>query len=52
MCREAADGELVSPANLNGGGQVVIAGHKDAVERGPARPPRPGGLAKRAMRWR
>jgi [acyl-carrier-protein] S-malonyltransferase len=26
-------GEVVSPANLNGGGQVVIAGHKDAVKR-------------------
>src|SRR5262249_20904218 len=34
-CREAAaaTGEVVSPANLNGGGQVVIAGHKAAVER-------------------
>ena len=32
-CREAADGEVVSPANLNGGGQVVIAGARDAVAR-------------------
>jgi len=34
-CREAAaaTGQVVSPANLNGGGQVVIAGHKAAVER-------------------
>ena len=32
-CREAAAGEVVSPANLNGGGQVVIAGHKAAVDR-------------------
>jgi len=32
-CREAADGEVVSPANLNGGGQVVIAGTRAAVER-------------------
>ena len=32
-CREAAGAEVVSPANLNGGGQVVIAGHKDAVDR-------------------
>jgi [acyl-carrier-protein] S-malonyltransferase len=30
---EAADGEVVSPANLNGGGQVVIAGARDAVVR-------------------
>jgi [acyl-carrier-protein] S-malonyltransferase len=32
-CREAADGQVVSPANLNGGGQVVIAGARDAVAR-------------------
>jgi len=33
VCQESAGGEVVSPANLNGGGQVVIAGHKSAVER-------------------
>ncbi len=33
VCREAAAGEVVEPANLNGAGQVVIAGHKSAVER-------------------
>jgi len=33
VCREVAGGEVVSPANLNGGGQVVIAGHKAAVDR-------------------
>ncbi len=32
-CDEAADGEVVSPANLNGAGQVVIAGARDAVAR-------------------
>jgi [acyl-carrier-protein] S-malonyltransferase len=32
-CEEAAEGEIVSAANLNGGGQIVIAGHKGAVER-------------------
>ena len=32
-CAEAAQGEVVSPANLNGGGQIVIAGHKGAVDR-------------------
>lgn len=36
LCREAADGEVVSPANLNGGGQIVIAGHRAAVERAAA----------------
>jgi [acyl-carrier-protein] S-malonyltransferase len=33
VCREAAGSESVSAANLNGAGQVVIAGHKDAVDR-------------------
>ena len=36
VCREAAGAEIVSAANLNGGGQVVIAGHKDAVDRAAA----------------
>lgn len=31
--RRELPGEVVSPANLNGGGQIVIAGHKRAVER-------------------
>ena len=32
-CREAAQGEIVAVANDNGGGQVVVSGHKEAVER-------------------
>jgi [acyl-carrier-protein] S-malonyltransferase len=32
-CAEAAQGEVVSPANLNGGGQIVIAGAAAAVAR-------------------
>ncbi len=32
-CAEAAQGEVVEPANLNSPGQVVIAGHRGAVER-------------------
>jgi len=32
-CEEAAQGDIVSPANLNGGGQVVISGSRDAVGR-------------------
>jgi [acyl-carrier-protein] S-malonyltransferase len=32
-CREAADGEVVSPANVNSPGQVVVAGHAAAVAR-------------------
>jgi [acyl-carrier-protein] S-malonyltransferase len=36
-CAEAAQGEIVSLANLNGAGQVVIAGARAAVERAGAR---------------
>ena len=32
-CREAAQGQVVSPANINSPGQVVIAGHAAAVDR-------------------
>lgn len=32
-CRAAADGQVVAPANINSPGQVVIAGHRAAVER-------------------
>ncbi len=33
LCEEAGQGELVAPANENGGGQIVVAGHAGAVER-------------------
>lgn len=33
-CAEAAQGEVVEPVNFNAPSQVVIAGHKAAVERG------------------
>ncbi|HEX7664623.1 MAG TPA: ACP S-malonyltransferase, partial [Polyangiaceae bacterium] len=34
VCKEASiDGEVVSPANFNAPGQIVIAGHKGAVAR-------------------
>jgi [acyl-carrier-protein] S-malonyltransferase len=36
VCREAAQGEVLEPANLNSPVQVVIAGHRAAVERGMA----------------
>ena len=32
-CREAAQGEVVTPANFNAPGQIVIAGHTAAVQR-------------------
>jgi [acyl-carrier-protein] S-malonyltransferase len=36
-CAEAAEGEVVSPANVNAPGQVVIAGTRAAVARASAR---------------
>jgi [acyl-carrier-protein] S-malonyltransferase len=36
VCREAAQGEVVSPANFNSPGQVVISGHRAAVARAVA----------------
>lgn len=33
LCADASQGEVVSPANYNGGGQIVIAGSKNAVAR-------------------
>ncbi len=47
VCAEAAQGEVLEPANLNSPGQVVIAGHRAAVERGMAIAKRKG--AKRAV---
>lgn len=35
-CAEAAQGQVVEPVNFNAPNQVVIAGHKTAVERGAA----------------
>jgi [acyl-carrier-protein] S-malonyltransferase len=36
VCRDAAQGQVLEPANLNSPVQVVIAGHRPAVERGMA----------------
>jgi [acyl-carrier-protein] S-malonyltransferase len=47
VCEEAAQGQVVEPANLNSPGQVVIAGHRAAVERGMAIAKQKG--AKRAV---
>ena len=46
-CSEAAQGQVVEPVNFNAPGQVVIAGHKAAVERGAATAKTKG--AKRAI---
>jgi [acyl-carrier-protein] S-malonyltransferase len=37
VCAEVANGEVVSPANFNSPGQLVIAGHAGAVDRALAR---------------
>lgn len=47
VCEAAAQGEVLEPANLNSPGQVVIAGHRGAVERGMALAKEKG--AKRAV---
>jgi [acyl-carrier-protein] S-malonyltransferase len=36
LCAEAAEGDVVSPANFNSPGQIVISGHKRAVDRAAA----------------
>jgi len=46
-CRDAAQGQVVEPVNFNAPSQVVIAGHKAAVERGAAAAKTKG--AKRAV---
>lgn len=33
LCHDASEGEVVSPANFNAPGQIVISGHKTAVAR-------------------
>lgn len=47
VCQQAAEGEVVAPANFNSPGQVVIAGHVAAVERAMALAKENG--AKRAL---
>lgn len=47
VCAGAAQGEVVEPANLNSPGQVVVAGHRGAVERAMALAKQKG--AKRAV---
>ncbi|WP_124950012.1 ACP S-malonyltransferase [Sulfuriferula thiophila] len=47
VCAEAAQGEVLEAVNFNSPGQVVIAGHKDAVERGMVLAKEKG--AKRAL---
>ncbi|HEX8009872.1 MAG TPA: ACP S-malonyltransferase [Casimicrobiaceae bacterium] len=46
-CREAAQGQVVEPVNFNAPDQIVIAGHREAVERASAAAKARG--AKRAV---
>jgi [acyl-carrier-protein] S-malonyltransferase len=46
-CQEAAEGQVLAAVNLNSPGQIVIAGHREAVLRGCERAKAKG--AKRAM---
>ena len=46
-CREAAQGQVVQPVNFNAPDQIVIAGHREAVERAGAAAKARG--AKRAV---
>ena len=36
LCRDAAEGEILDVANINSPGQIVIAGHRSAIERAVA----------------
>ena len=47
LCADASQDEIVAPANYNGGGQIVIAGAKNAVARAMALAKERG--AKRAL---
>jgi [acyl-carrier-protein] S-malonyltransferase len=44
ICKQAAQGQVVTAANLNSPGQVVIAGHTAAVERAVERAKAAGAL--------
>jgi [acyl-carrier-protein] S-malonyltransferase len=48
LCRDSRQGEVLSPANFNGAGQIVISGHAGAVDRAVASAKERG--AQRAVR--
>jgi [acyl-carrier-protein] S-malonyltransferase len=43
ICREAAQGEVLDVANINSPGQIVVAGHRAAIERAMKLAPARGG---------
>ena len=48
LCQEVSEGQSIAPANFNGGGQVVVSGDMDAVDRVVANAKKFG--AKRAIK--
>jgi [acyl-carrier-protein] S-malonyltransferase len=46
LCAEVAEGEIVEVANINSAAQIVIAGHRTAVERAVARASAKGSRVK------
>jgi len=49
LCAEAAQGDVVQIANVNSAAQIVVAGHRSAVERAVALAGRRGGRVKSVM---
>ncbi len=49
LCAEAAQGEVVQVANVNSAAQIVVAGHRGAVERAVALAGSQGGRVKSVM---
>jgi [acyl-carrier-protein] S-malonyltransferase len=49
LCAEAAQGEVVEVANVNSATQIVVAGHRGAVERAAALAAGRGGRVKSVM---
>jgi len=49
LCAEAAQGEVVQVANVNSAAQIVVAGHRRAVERAVALAGSQGGRVKSVM---
>jgi [acyl-carrier-protein] S-malonyltransferase len=49
LCADAAQGDVVQVANINSAAQIVVAGHRPAVERAVALAAGAGGRAKSVM---
>jgi [acyl-carrier-protein] S-malonyltransferase len=51
LCEAVSNGEVVAPANYNGGGQIVIAGAKTAVARAMSIAKEHGAKRVLDLRW-